>query len=128
MDRMMFKSKIHRATVTGADVHYEGSITLDPDLMDAADILVNEQVSVWNVTNGSRLETYAIPGARGKGECVLNGAAAHLNKPGDLVIVATFARMTDAEARHHWPVVVFVDGQNKIRERRSEEPNRRAGT
>src|SRR5947199_7181270 len=90
--RTMLKSKIHRATVTGADVDYEGSITLDPDLMDAADILPNEAVAVWDVTNGSRLETYALPGTRGKGECILNGAAAHLVKPGDVVIVATFAR------------------------------------
>ena len=121
----MFKSKIHRATVTGADVHYEGSITLDPDLMDAADILPNEGVHVWDVTNGSRLETYAIPGTRGKGECILNGAAAHLVKPGDIVIVATFARMTDAEARHHWPTVVFVDEKNRVREKRSERASAR---
>ena len=126
MNRMMFKSKIHRMTVTGADVHYEGSITLDPDLMDAADILQNEQVSVWNVTRGTRLETYAISGTRGQGECVLNGAAAHLNQVGDLVIVATFAQMTDEEARHYWPNVVFVDEKNRIREKRSEQPNRRA--
>ena len=113
----MFKSKLHRLTVTGADVDYEGSITLDPHLLAAADILPNEKVAVWNVTNGSRLETYAIPGTPGKGECVLNGAAAHQNRPGDIVIVATFAEMTDAEARAHVPTVVFVDGQNRIREK-----------
>jgi aspartate 1-decarboxylase len=128
MQRDMFKSKIHRIRVTGADVDYEGSITLDPDLMEAADILVNERVHVWNVTNGSRLETYAIEGTRGAGECVLNGAAAHLNKPGDLVIVATFAQMTDAEARAHVPAVVFVDEKNRVREKRGEQPNRRSAT
>lgn len=126
MTRRMFKSKIHRMTVTGADVDYEGSITLDPLLMEAADILPNEWVSVWNVTNGSRLETYAIPGTPGQGECVLNGAAAHRNKPGDLVIVATEAQLDEAAARAHQPRVVFVDGQNRIVEVRGEAPNRKA--
>ena len=127
MQRDMFKSKIHRIRVTGADVDYEGSITLDPDLMDAANILLNERVHVWNVTRGTRLETYAILGTRGKGECVLNGAAAHLNKPGDLVIVATFAQMTEAEARTHVPIVVLVDEKNHVREIRGvEKPNTRA--
>lgn len=116
----MFKSKIHRLRVTGADVDYEGSITLDPDLMKAADVLPNERVHVWNVTRGTRLETYAIEGRKGAGECILNGAAAHLNKPGDLVIVATFAQMSDAEAKRHVPTVVFVDEKNRVREIRDE--------
>ncbi len=120
MTRRMFKSKLHRLTVTGADVDYEGSVTLDPVLMEAADILPNEAVAVWNVTSGTRLETYAIAGTRGKGECILNGAAAHLNRPGDIVIIATFAEMSDAEARAHRPTVVFVDAQNRIKELRPE--------
>lgn len=128
MQREMFKSKIHRVRVTGADVDYEGSITLDPALMTAADILPNERVHVWNVTRGTRLETYAMRGAEGSGDCILNGAAAHLNKPGDLVIVATFSMMSDAEARRHVPTVVFVDAndRNRIREIRGERASRRA--
>ena len=123
VQRDVFKSKLHRLRVTGADVDYEGSITLDPVLMEAADIVRWERVHVWNVTRGTRLETYAIPGARGAGECVLNGAAAHLNKPGDVVIVATFALMSDAEAKTHVPTVVFVDAHNRVRERRGERPS-----
>lgn len=125
MLRDMFKSKIHRARVTGADIHYEGSITLDPLLMKAAKILAHERVHVWNVTRGTRLETYAIPGESGKGECILNGAAAHLNKPGDLVIVATFSQMTEAEAKKHVPTVVFVDEKNAVREIRGERASTR---
>ena len=120
VQRDMFKSKIHRVRVTGADVNYEGSITLDPLLMKAADILPHERVHVWNVTRGTRLETYAMRGEEGKGQCVLNGAAAHLNRPGDLVIVATFAQMSDAEAKKHRPTVVFVDENNRVREKRAE--------
>ena len=121
----MFKSKIHRLRVTGADVDYEGSVTLDPDLMKAADILPNERVHVWNVTRGTRLETYAIAGRKGAGECILNGAAAHLNKPGDLVIVATFSSMSDAEAKKHVPTVVFVDASNRVREIRDERASKK---
>src|SRR5947209_15119169 len=88
--RFMLKSKIHRATVTHADVDYEGSVTLDPRLLEAADILPYEKVHVWNVTRGTRLETYAIPGEAGSGVVCINGAAAHLARPGDLVIIATF--------------------------------------
>ena len=123
--RDMFKSKIHRIRVTGADVDYEGSITLDPDLMKAADILPYERVHVWNVTRGTRLETYAISGKPGAGECILNGAAAHLNKPGDLVIVATFSPMSEAEAKKHVPTVVFVDEKNRMRERRAERASQK---
>lgn len=121
----MFKSKIHRIRVTGADVDYEGSITLDPDLMKAANILQNERVHVWNVTRGTRLETYAITGTKGAGECILNGAAAHLNRIGDLVIVATFSTMSDAEAKKHKPAVVFVDEHNRVRDLRPERASRK---
>ncbi|WP_437279978.1 aspartate 1-decarboxylase [Sorangium sp. So ce375] len=113
MNRRMFKSKIHRATVTHADLHYEGSVTIDADLLDAADILPYEAVDIWNVTRGSRLTTYALAGARGSGVVCINGAAAHLNQPGDLVIIATFADMDDAEARRHAPRVLRVDGRNR---------------
>src|SRR5688500_15590781 len=99
MQRTMFKSKIHRATVTEADLHYEGSITIDRDLLEAADILEHEWVAVWNVTNGARVETYALPGERGSGVVCVNGAAAHHFSRGDLVIVATRCQLDDAEAR-----------------------------
>src|SRR5215813_13559789 len=95
----VFKSKIHRATVTHADLEYEGSVTIDSDLLEAAQILPYECVHVWNVTRGTRLVTYALEGPRGSGAVCVNGAAAHLNRPGDLVILATFADMTPAEAR-----------------------------
>lgn len=109
----MFKSKIHRATVTHADLDYEGSVTVDLDLLERAEILPHEEVHIWNVTRGSRLQTYALPGPRGSGAICVNGAAAHHNRPGDLVILATFATMTDAEARAHIPVVVRVDSTNR---------------
>jgi aspartate 1-decarboxylase len=114
MYRTMFKSKIHRATVTKADLHYVGSITIDADLMDAADLLAGEQVAVVDVTNGARLETYVIEGERGTGVIGINGAAAHLVDTGDLVIVISYAAMSDAEAKAYLPKVVFVDGDNKI--------------
>ncbi len=117
----VFKSKIHRATVTHADLEYEGSVTVDSDLLDAAEILPYEAVHIWNVTRGSRLTTYALPGPRGSGCICVNGAAAHLNKPGDLVILATFADMTAEEARQHKPVVVRVDAQNRQTGDLSEE-------
>src|SRR5438552_663263 len=99
MRRTLFKSKIHRATVTHADLDYEGSITIDAELMRAADIVPYEKVAVWNVTRGSRLETYAIEGGAGSGLVCVNGAAAHHNQPGDVVIIATFAELEEAEAR-----------------------------
>ncbi len=114
MRRTLFKSKIHRATVTHADLDYEGSVTIDQDLMDAAGICQYEAVHVWNVTRGTRLQTYAIQGERGSGVVCINGAAAHLNGPGDVVILATFAEMDEAEARQHVPRVVLVDRQNRI--------------
>jgi aspartate 1-decarboxylase len=117
----VFKSKIHRATVTHADLEYEGSVTVDSDLLDAAEILPYEAVHIWNVTRGSRLMTYALPGPRGSGAICVNGAAAHLNKPGDLVILATFAEMTREEALKYRPIVVRVDAQNRQTEDVSEE-------
>ena len=112
MRRTLFKSKIHRATVTGADLAYEGSVTVDPQLMEAADMLNNERVEIYNVTNGERLATYVIPGTPGEGEVILNGAAAHKASPGDLVILCTYAEYEEAEARAHEPTVVLVDETN----------------
>jgi aspartate 1-decarboxylase len=114
MRRTFFKSKIHRATVTHADLEYEGSVTIDAALMEAARILEYEAIHVWNITRGTRLVTYAITGERGSGVICINGAAAHLNQPGDLVILATFAELEEAEARAHAPTVVLVDRENRI--------------
>ncbi|MFC6617230.1 aspartate 1-decarboxylase [Deinococcus radiophilus] len=116
MERIMFRAKIHRATVTQADLDYVGSVTIDQDLLDAADILVNEKVDIWNITNGNRLHTYALSGARGSGVIGINGAAAHLMRPGDLVIIAAFGNYSDEEARTLEPTVVLVDGENKLLE------------
>src|SRR3979490_722056 len=113
MLRTMLKSKIHRATVTQADLHYVGSVTIDADLMDAADLLEGEQVTIVNIANGPRLVTYGITGERGRGVIGINGAAAHLVHPGDLVILIAYGTMEDAEARAHQPRVVFVDADNK---------------
>jgi aspartate 1-decarboxylase len=110
----MFKSKIHRATVTQADLHYVGSVTIDGDLMEAADLLPGEQVAIVDITNGARLETYVIAGERGSGIIGVNGAAAHLVHPGDLVILISYAQMSDAEARAYQPSVVHVDADNRI--------------
>ena len=114
MRRRMFLSKIHRATITHADLAYEGSCTIDVELMDAAGMLAHEELHVWNVTKGTRLVTYTLPGARGSGIVCINGAAAHLNAPGDLVILATFGEMTEEQARAHVPVVVRVDERNRV--------------
>ena len=113
MTRCMLKGKIHRATVTGADLHYEGSITVDRALMDAADILPYEEVRIYNVTNGERFETYAIPGAPGSGEVCINGAAAHKASAGDIVIIACFAHAKEEEARAWKPSLVYVDAANR---------------
>ncbi|WP_058044023.1 aspartate 1-decarboxylase [Streptomyces roseifaciens] len=113
MMRVMLKSKIHRATVTGADLNYIGSLTLDPVLMEQADLLPGEQVHIVDVNNGSRLETYVIEGERGSGVVCINGAAARLVAPGDIVIIIAYASVEDAEARELKPRVVFVDGENK---------------
>lgn len=112
--RSLFKSKIHRATVTEANLEYEGSITIDADLMRAADIVPWEEVHVWDVTNGSRLTTYAMEGASGSGVICVNGAAAHRVKPGDVIIIATFCMLSDEEIRGHRPRVVLVDSANRI--------------
>jgi len=114
MMRIMMKSKIHRATVTQADLDYVGSVTLDAALMEAADLLEGEQVAIVDITNGARIETYVIPGERGSGVIGINGAAAHLVHPGDLVIIMSYALVTDAEARAMEPKVVHVDGKNQI--------------
>lgn len=114
MLRTMFKSKIHRATVTQADLHYVGSVTVDADLLDAADLLPGELVHIVDITNGARLETYIIEGERGSGVLGINGAAAHLVHPGDLVILISYAQVDDAEARALRPRVVHVDADNRI--------------
>src|SRR6201746_1695897 len=121
MKLSMFKSKIHRATVTHADLAYEGSVTIDADLLEAAEILRYEAIHIWNATQGTRLVTYALEGPRGSGAICVNGAAAHLNKPGDLAILATFAEMSPEEARQHEPVVVRVDARNRALADKSEE-------
>ena len=114
MLRTMMKSKIHRATVTQADLHYVGSVTIDEDLLDAADLLPGELVHIVDITNGARLETYTIAGERGSGVVGINGAAARLVQPGDLVILIAYGQMDDAEARSFSPHVVFVDADNRV--------------
>ncbi len=127
MFRTMLKSKIHRATVTQTDLHYVGSVTVDEDLMDAADLLPGERVAIVDITNGARLETYVIPGARGSGVIGVNGAAAHLVAPGDLVIVLSYGTMDDAESRRYQPRVVFVDAGNRILHQGSDPAHAPAG-
>ena len=114
MMRIMMKSKIHRAMVTQADLHYVGSVTIDADLLDAAELLEGEQVAIVDNTNGARIETYVIPGPRGTGVIGINGAAAHLIHPGDMVIIMSYALMDEAEARAMKPRVVHVDEQNRV--------------
>jgi aspartate 1-decarboxylase len=114
MRRRMLKSKIHRATVTDADLHYVGSITVDPDLLEAADILEHEQVAVVDIDNGARFETYTIPGRRGSGDMCLNGAAARLVQPGDRIILISYAEYDQAELEDYAPRVVHVDTANRI--------------
>lgn len=118
--RKMLKSKIHRACVTEADLDYEGSITISPELLKAANILPYEAVNVWNVTAGTRFETYAITGEPGSTELCVNGAAAHLVTPGDIVIIATFTQVLEEDCATVDPTVVFVDQFNRIREMRPE--------
>ncbi len=113
MQRTLMKSKLHRATVTEADLNYVGSVTIDADLMDLADILPHERVQVVDITNGARLETYAIAGEPGGGDLCLNGAAARLVQPGDTVIVISYAVYSDEEARAHEPTVVLCDADNR---------------
>jgi aspartate 1-decarboxylase len=125
MMRTMMKSKIHRATVTEANLEYEGSITIDPDLLEAADLLPYERVDVLDVTNGARLQTYVIEGERGTGEICVNGAAAHLVKPHDIVIICSYVTLDDAECRGYEGIRVFVDHRNRVRE--ISGPSSRAG-
>lgn len=115
MNITMFKSKLHQMVVTEANLHYEGSITIDQDLLEAADLLPYEKVQVVNITNGSRLETYTIPGERGSKVCCLNGAAARLTQVGDRVIIISYAEMTPEEAKTHTPRVVVVDENNDVK-------------
>jgi len=114
MTRSMLKGKIHRATVTGADLHYEGSITIDPVLLEAAGIVPYEEVWIYNIANGERFQTYAIPGSPGAGEICLNGAAAHKASPGDLVIICAYAQVPEEEVPAWKPSLVFVDADNRI--------------
>jgi aspartate 1-decarboxylase len=114
MLRKIMIGKIHRATITRADLHYMGSITLDPVLIEAAGFLVNEKIDIYDITNGNRLSTYVIPGKPASGEVGINGAAAHLVKPGDLVILVAYGWLTAAEAASHLPKIVTVDGNNRI--------------
>jgi aspartate 1-decarboxylase len=113
MKRIMFKSKIHRATVTDADLHYEGSITIDKDLMDLAGILTYEKVDIYNITNGARFSTYTIDGRRGSGEICLNGAAARMVQPGDMIIIVSYGLYSQEELENHKPIVIQVDEKNR---------------
>ena len=113
MYRSMLKGKIHRATVTGADLHYEGSITIDPVLLEAADILPYEEVWIYNIANGERFQTYVIPGTPGDGEICLNGAAAHKVSPGDLVIICAYAQVPEEQVAAWKPRLVYVDAANR---------------
>lgn len=122
MRRRMFLGKIHRAVVTHADLEYEGSCTIDADLLEAAGMIEHEELHIWNVTQGTRLVTYTLAGPRGSGVICINGAAAHLNAPGDLVILATYGEMSDEEARKHVPKVVRVDAKNRILGFEAERP------
>jgi aspartate 1-decarboxylase len=114
MQRVMLRAKLHRVTVTQADLNYEGSCGIDMDLLEAADILPNEHIDLYNVNNGERFATYAIPGLRGTGEISLNGAAARKAHLGDLLIICTYAPMTEEQIAGYKPKIVFVDAQNKI--------------
>jgi len=114
MLRTMLKSKLHDVIVVEANLEYKGSITIDRDLMEAADLLEHERVDIYDITSGSRLHTYVIPGERGSGMIGINGAAAHLVKPGDRIIIASYVQMEDTEARTWQPRVCFVDSQNQL--------------
>ena len=122
MRRTLLHSKIHRATVTGADLDYEGSVSIDTDLLEAADILPGQQVHIWNITRGTRIVTDALTGEAGSGTICINGAAAHQNEPGDLVIIASWVELEDAEAREYKSRVVRVDSENRITGSEAEIP------
>jgi aspartate 1-decarboxylase len=127
MFRQFLLGKVHRATVTRADLHYVGSITLDPQLIEAAGFRENEKIDIYDITNGSRLSTYVIPGTRGSGEVGINGAAAHLVQAGDLVILASYGWIDEVEAASHVPRVIFVDERNRITDRATQERTPAAG-
>jgi len=122
MQRTMLKSKIHRATVTNAELGYEGSCAIDDDLLDAADIREYQQIEIWNVNNGERFTTYAIRAERGSGVISINGAAARKASPGDILIIATFAAYEEAELRAYKPDLVYVDDRNRIKQQRRSIP------
>ncbi len=123
MQRHMLKSKIHRATVTHSELHYEGSCAIDEDLLEAANIVENERIDIWNINNGERFSTYAIKGERGSGMISLNGSAARRAQLGDLVIIAAFATVDEAELKAGWkPDLVFVDERNRIKGSRDHVP------
>lgn len=121
MRRRLMKSKVHRATITAGDLHYEGSLTLDSDLMHAADLVEYEEIHVVNVNNGQRFVTYIIPGEAGSGTLQLNGAAARLGMPGDLVILISYGDVEEREVERHRPRIVFVDAANRIVESASSD-------
>ncbi len=125
MKREVLRAKIHRITVTERNIHYEGSLTLDSDLMNAASLFPFEKVDVYNVNSGRRFSTYVIRGEKGSGMCCVNGAAAHLTDPGDLLIVASYAIVDDSEVAEHNPVIVLVDSKNKIKEVKHVEEQKR---
>jgi len=114
MKRTLLKSKIHRATVTEAELHYEGSVTIDRELLEAADIVEYERVEIYDITNGSRLATYAISGEPGSGVICINGAAAHLVRKGDLVIITSFAEYAEVEVATHAPIKLLLDERNRV--------------
>lgn len=116
----MLKGKIHRATVTEANLDYMGSLTLDEDLMDAAGLKEFEKIQVLNITNGSRLETYIIQGEKGSGKVCINGAAAHLVHKGDLVIIASYCQISDEESKYHQPQIVYVNADNRVLSKSTE--------
>ncbi len=122
MIRTMLKSKLHRVTATHADLHYEGSCAIDEDLLDAADIMENEQVHIWNINNGERFVTYAIRGERGTGMISVNGSAARRASVGDLLIIASFAQVHESQDGEHKPTLVFVDEANRQKELRHAVP------
>jgi aspartate 1-decarboxylase len=123
MQRQMLKSKIHRASVTHCELHYEGSCAIDEDLLEAADLIENERIDIWNVNNGERFSTYAIKGQRGSGMISLNGSAARRAQVGDLVIIAAFAHVDETQLKSGWqPSLVFVDANNRIKELRGQRP------
>lgn len=123
MFRMMMNSKLHRATITEANLNYVGSITIDADLLDAANMYPNEKVQIVNNNNGARFETYIIAGERGSGVICVNGAAARLVQEGDIVIILSYVYVTEEEARDHTPTVLLMDEQNKIKEIIQEAPH-----